>query len=158
GVVRAIRVSDGTNVAKGEVLVELDPTANEADEAKLTHALVEDALDIARLKALLAGNLDVFVSPAGADDSMVARARHQLAAQAAEQDAKLSGLDHQIAQKRAEADEAAATVEKTEKIVPLLKGQRDIREHTMQLEFGSRLLFLQAEQQYVEAAHNLIIA
>jgi hemolysin D len=77
--------------------------------------------------------------------------------QAAEQDAKLAGLDRQIGQKRAEAAAVAATIEKIEATLPLLKGQRDIREHTMHLEFGSKLVFLQAEQQYVEAQHELTV-
>jgi hemolysin D len=58
GVVRTIHVSDGASVAAGDVLVEMDPTANEADETRLNRGLAQDRLDSARLTALLAGDFD----------------------------------------------------------------------------------------------------
>jgi hemolysin D len=58
GVVRAIRVRDGASVARDDVLVEIDPTANEADETRLNRGLAQDRLDVARLTALLAGDPD----------------------------------------------------------------------------------------------------
>jgi len=157
GVVRAIRVADGESVKAGDVLLEIDPTANEADEIRLGRDLTQDRLDVARLTALLAGDPDSFAPPDGAPEHLVATARRQMEAQAAEQEAKVSGLDRQIAQKRAEAAEVAATIEKILAALPLLEGQRDIREQVMHMEFGSRLLFLQAEQQYVEQQHELVV-
>jgi hemolysin D len=154
GVVRKIHVSDGAAVAAGDVLVEMDPTANEADEIRLNRDLAQDRLDSARLAALLAGDPDRFAPPEGADETLIATARRQMEEQAAEQEAKLAALDRQIAQKRAEAAEVSASIEKIEATLPLVKGQRDIREATMKLEVGSRLLFLQAEQQYVDMQHE----
>jgi hemolysin D len=56
GVVRAIHVRDGRAVTTGEVLVELDPTVNDAEhlESDLTTA----ELDIARLSAALSPAAD----------------------------------------------------------------------------------------------------
>jgi hemolysin D len=157
GVVRKIHVSDGANVAEGDVLVEMDSTANEADETRFNRDLAQDRLDIARLTALLAGDPDGFAAPSGADEGLIATARRHMEEQAAEQEAKLAGLDRQIAQKRAEAAEVSANIAKIEATLPLVKGQRDIREAAMKIEFGSRLMFLQAEQQYVELQHELIV-
>jgi len=78
-------------------------------------------------------------------------------AQAAEQAAKLASLDRQSAQKDAERREAEASIAKIEATLPLLRSQRDIREHLLQNEYGSRLLYLQAEQQVVEQQHELIV-
>src|SRR5271169_4429915 len=51
GVVRAIHVSDGTRVKAGEVLIELDPTINQADRDHLQNELIMAQLDVARLRA-----------------------------------------------------------------------------------------------------------
>jgi hemolysin D len=156
GVVRAIHVVEGEAVKAGDILVELDPTANEADVRRLQKDLQQDRLDIARIDALLNGDPAGFAPPAGADPLLAENARRQMEAQQSEQEAKLAGLDRQIGQKRAEADEAKAEIEKIEAVLPILKGQRDIREKAMNIEFGSRLLFLQTEQQYVEQQHELV--
>ncbi|WP_315765890.1 MULTISPECIES: HlyD family type I secretion periplasmic adaptor subunit [unclassified Bradyrhizobium] len=156
GVVRAIHVAEGQQVAAGEVLVELDPAATEADVRKLQKDLQQDHLDIARLETLFGRDLASFAPPPGADMALVDSARSQMEAQAAEQDAKLAGLDRQIAQKQAEADEARAVVARIEAVLPILQDQRDIREKAMHIEFGSKLLFLQVEQQYVEQQHQLL--
>ena len=78
-------------------------------------------------------------------------------AQAAEQAAKLASLDRQSAQKDAERREAEASIAKIEATLPLLRSQRDIREHLLHNEYGSRLLYLQAEQQVVEQEHELVV-
>jgi hemolysin D len=47
GVVRAIHVQDGQTVAAGDVLIELDPTMNEAERNHLRSDLTTAQLDIA---------------------------------------------------------------------------------------------------------------
>ncbi|HET7594261.1 MAG TPA: biotin/lipoyl-binding protein, partial [Stellaceae bacterium] len=129
GVVRAIHVQDGQAVKAGDVLIELDPTSNAADEKRLAHDLLQDQLDMARLQALLAGDAGRFVPPEAATADLIATARHQMEAQAAEQAAKLASLDRQSAQKEAEQREAEASIAKIQATLPLLRSQRDIREH-----------------------------
>jgi len=53
GVVRAIHVRDGQSVKAGEVLIELDPTMNEAERNHLRSDLISARLDVARLHAAL---------------------------------------------------------------------------------------------------------
>ncbi len=55
GVVRAIRVQDGQRVKAGDLLIELDPTVNAAERDHLHDDLVAERLNIARLRAALAG-------------------------------------------------------------------------------------------------------
>ena len=50
GVVRAIHVRDGQNVKAGDVLIELDPTMNDAERDHLQSDLVAAELDVARLR------------------------------------------------------------------------------------------------------------
>jgi len=144
-------------VKAGDVLIELDPTSNEADEKRLAHDFVQDRLDAARLRALLSDDLASFASADDTSPSMVAIARHEMEAQAAEQAAKLAGIDRQIAQKQAEGSEVKASIAKIDAVLPVLRAQRDVRENLLRNEFGSRLLYLQAEQQVVEQEKELVV-
>ncbi|MFZ0196345.1 MAG: biotin/lipoyl-binding protein [Pseudolabrys sp.] len=56
GVVRSIRVQDGQAVKAGDVLIELDPTVNAADRDHLNNDRLAEQLNIARLRAALAGD------------------------------------------------------------------------------------------------------
>ena len=58
GVVRAIRVDDGQTVKAGDVLIELDPTVNAAERDHLHSDLLAEQLNVARLRAALAGGDD----------------------------------------------------------------------------------------------------
>ncbi|MGO9337408.1 MAG: biotin/lipoyl-binding protein, partial [Terracidiphilus sp.] len=58
GVVRAIHVQDGQPVTAGEVLIELDPTINEAERNHFRGDLATVQLDIARLEAVLGDDPD----------------------------------------------------------------------------------------------------
>ena len=74
-VVRSIRVQDGQTVKAGDVLIELDPTANEAERDHLRNDLLAERLNIARLRAALAGGDDPladFKPPADADPELIA--------------------------------------------------------------------------------------
>ena len=73
GVVRSIRVQDGQVVKAGDVLIELDPTLNGAERDHMRNDLVAERLNIARLRAALAGGDDPvsdFVAPTGADSEL----------------------------------------------------------------------------------------
>ena len=66
-VVRSIRVQDGQSVKAGDVLIELDPTANEAERDHQRNDLLAEQLNIARLRAALSDDpLADFAPPAGA--------------------------------------------------------------------------------------------
>jgi hemolysin D len=74
GVVRAIHVRDGQGVHAGEVLIELDPTMNEAERNHLRSDLTSAQLDAARLRAALRKAADPvaeFRPPEGAPANLV---------------------------------------------------------------------------------------
>lgn len=155
GVVRAIAVADGSIVRRGDLLVELDPTSDDSDESRLAFELAQDRLDMARLSALLDGQPGSFAPPVKTDARMALMARRQMEAQADEHAAKLDSLDRQIAQKQAESREVRAAIEKFEADVPLITEQRNIRSALLQNQYGSRLAYLQVQQQLVESQHEL---
>lgn len=153
GVVRAIHVHDGDAVKAGDVLIELDPTINAADRERLQSDLISAQLDVARLRAALADGPDPladFHAPAGASPALVATQRQFLLTQTAEHRARIAALDRQMAQKEAERATSAATIAKSEALIPLLQQQVDVRKTLFEHETGSKLVYLQTLQQLVE--------
>jgi hemolysin D len=160
GVVRAIHVRDGQNVKAGDILVELDPTINEADLGHQRSDLIATQLEVARLRAVLSDGSDPlanFKPPENAGPELIATQRQFLLDQTTEQRAKLAALDRQRAQKEAERATAAATIGKIEAIIPLLQQQVDIRKVLFEHETGSRLNYLQMLQTLVEQQKELAV-
>ncbi|HEX4506985.1 MAG TPA: HlyD family type I secretion periplasmic adaptor subunit, partial [Alphaproteobacteria bacterium] len=158
GVVKAIHVTDGDHVRAGDVLIELDPTTNQADQERVERDLVQSKLDVARLSAALTGNADSFVAPTGADPGLTAAARHQLVEMLAQHKAKIDGLDQQIAAKTAERDQAKATIVKVEASLPIVQKRVDIYQKLAANQYSSKVSALEAEQQLVEARDDRAVA
>jgi hemolysin D len=160
GVVRAIHVHDGEMVNAGQVLIDLDPTINAAERDHSKSDLVAARLDVARLRAALAGAADPvsdFYPPEEAPPALVAMQRQYLLSQTSEHRSKIAALDRQLAQKEAERATAQATIAKIQALIPLLQQQVDIRKALFEHETGSRVLYLQTLQQLVEQQQELAV-
>src|SRR5882757_9568193 len=158
GVVRAIRVQDGQAVKAGDVLIELDPTVNEAERDHLRNDVLAERLNIARLRAALGSGDDPvadFVPPAGADPELIATQRQLLLNQVAEHRAKIAALARQQAQKEAEQATTAATLHKLETIIPVIQSRVDIRKTLVEKELGSKLSYFEVIQLLVEQQQEL---
>src|SRR6516164_1685344 len=157
GVVRAIHVHDGQAVQEGEILIELDPTMNQAETNHLQSDLIAAELDVARLRAALSDGdvLANFDPPGGAPAALVATQRKFLADQAAEQQAKLAVLDRQRAQKEAERATTAATVDKLEASLPVLQERVEMRKTLYDHSTGSKANYLELLQPFVEGQQEL---
>jgi hemolysin D len=158
GVVRAIHVQDGQSVRAGDVLIELDPTVNAAERDRLHDDLTAERLNVARLRAALAGGEDAsadLVAPAEADPLLVATQRQLLANQVREHRAKLAALARQQAQKEAEQQTAAATIHKLEVLIPVTQQRVDIRKTLMEKEIGSKLTYYETLQLLIEQQQEL---
>ena len=158
GVVRAIHVQDGQPVKSGDVLIELDPTMNGAERDHLHDDLMAERLNIARLRAALAGGDDAsvdLVAPADADPLLVATQRQFLANQVGEHRAKLAALAGQEAQKEAEHQTIAATIHKLEAWLPVTRQRVDIRKILMEKEIGSKLTYYETLQLEIEQQEEL---
>src|SRR6476661_8855910 len=153
GVVRSIRVQDGQVVKAGDVLIELDPTFNAAERDHLRNDLLAEQLNIARLRAALAGGDDPladFTPPADADPSLISTQRQLLLNQVTEHRAKIAALLRQQAQKEAEQATTAATIHKLETIIPVIQSRVDIRKTLVEKELGSKLSYFEVLQLLVE--------
>jgi hemolysin D len=153
GIVRSIRVQDGQPVKAGDVLIELDPTVNAAERDHLRNDLLAERLNIARLRAALAGGDDPaagFMPPADADPELVATQRQLLLNQVTEYRAKIAALLRQQAQKEAEQATTSATIHKLETIIPVIQSRVDIRKTLVEKELGSKLNYFEVLQLLVE--------
>ena len=159
GVVRAIHVHDGQTVKTGDVLIELDPTINDAELGHQRADLIAAELEVARLRAVLSDGDPIvnFRPPDNASPGLIATQRQFLLDQIAEQHAKLAALDRQAAQKVAERATSAASIGKIEAVLPLLQQQVDIRKTLFEHETGSRLVYLQTLQTLVEQQQDLAV-
>jgi membrane fusion protein, hemolysin D len=158
GVVRSIRVQDGQAVRAGDVLIELDPTVNAAERDHLHNDLLAEQLNIARLRAALAGGADPvagFTPPADADAALISAQRQLLLNQVAEHRAKIAALAGQQAQKEAEQGTIAATIHKLETTIPVIQQRVDIRKTLMDKELGSKLTYFEILQALVEQQEDL---
>src|SRR5579864_5055652 len=137
GVVRSINVRDGQSVRAGDVLIALDPTMSEAEQEHLQSDLIAAQLDVARLRALVAGRTDPvpdFHPPTGASPEQIATQREFLISQSAEGHAKLAEIDRQQHQKEAERGGVGAAISKLEATIPILQERNNIRKYLYERE------------------------
>jgi hemolysin D len=160
GVVRAIHVQDGQTVKAGEVLVELDPTMNDAERKHYESDLITAELDVARLTAAMSGAADpltAFHPPEEAGPTMVAMQRQFLLHQVDEHRAKIATLDGQKSQKEAELATIRATVGKLDAILPVLQERVDIKKTSFNSNLSSKVDYLQILQSLVETQQDLVV-
>jgi hemolysin D len=160
GVVSAIHVQDGQRVLAGDVLIELDPTANAAERDHLHDDLLAEQLNIARLSAALTGGDDpiaAFVPPTDADPALVSTQRRLLLDEVTEHHAKIAGLARQEAQKEAEQATTAATIHKVQLLVPIIQQRVEIRRTLMEQGLGSKLTYFEILQSLVDQQEELSI-
>jgi hemolysin D len=151
-------VQDGQAVKAGDVLIELDPTVNAAERDHLHSDLLAEQLNIARLRAALAGGDDPvtdFKPPADADPALIGTQRQLLLNQVTEHRAKIAALSRQQAQKEAEHATTAATIHKLETTIPVVQSRVDIRKTLMEKELGSKLTYFEILQLLVEQQEEL---
>ena len=157
-VVRSIHVQDGQEVKAGDVLIELDPTASEAERDHLRNDLLAERLNVARLRAALSDDPEAdFAPPAGADVELIGTQRQLLLNQVTEQRAKIAALLRQQAQKEAEQATTIATIHKLETIIPVIQSRVDIRKTLVEKELGSKLSYFEVLQLLVEQQEELSV-
>jgi hemolysin D len=159
GVVRAIHVQDGQSVRAGDLIIELDPTMNTAELGHLKSDLMAAQLDIARLRAALAGAdpLEDFRAPDDASHTLIKMQREYLISQITEQNAKLAEIERQQTQKEAERATITATIAKLDATIPLLQQRVDVRKYLTDKELGSKLQYLTELQELVGQQQDLLV-
>jgi hemolysin D len=160
GVVRTIQVRDGQSVKSGDVLIELDTTAVNAELEHLQGDLMAARLEIARLQAAIVNKEDplaAFAPPEDAPADLIQMHRGFLLSQTSEQKAKLATIDSQLAQKVAERGTIQASVDKLKATIAPLQQRVEIREQLFQKELGSKLTYLTELQDLVSQRQDVLV-
>ncbi len=157
--VKAIHVSDGQQVKVGDVLIELDATATQADQDRLQSDLGAAELQVARGQAML-GALDnrhalKLTRPAAIDDAKFAQAQQLLAGQMAEVSAKQSRIEAETAKREAELRSTQALVRKLEQTAPIAKQRSQDFKNLVDENFVSKHGYLEREQAHIEQEADL---
>ena len=171
GVVRAIHVKEGQHVKAGELLVELDPTATEADLDRLDEEIVRAQLDRARYRQLghmaeaaasgvqvdngfLAGQFGV-ATAAGATPGERALQQRLLKSQWSKQQAQLAALDSAIASRKAELGATREEVKKLEATLPLVSRRANAIKGLVEKKLSPAQTWLELEEKRLGQQHEL---
>jgi len=156
GVIRAIHVQNGQEVQAGQVLIELDTTANSADYDRLVNELQAVRLDAVRLRALLAGKDTMRASP-GADPTHLAVQRQLLRDQLDEYRARLETAKLAIVQRQEALAGTNANIDRLKEIIPLSEERATSYQQLWQKTYVAKLQYLDAEKDRIEQVQQLVM-
>ncbi len=158
GSVRTIHVKNGQFVKAGELLIELDPTLANADEAQSTQTLLSARIIQARNDALLAhlqGRRARFVPPEGTPPDIIRTEEAFVTNATAQYEAQRAALTQQRAESQAELAGANAEIAKLEEALPFIDQQLNARAELAERGYFSKLQLLEYEQLRAEHLRNI---
>jgi hemolysin D len=157
--VKAIHVTDGQAVKAGEILVELDATAADADTARTAGDLRAARLQEARAKAMIASlgadRLTALGAVADADAAEVARENRLLEGQFGEFQAKRAQIDADNRRREAELRSTEEIVRKLEQTVPIARERAKNLKELADQQYVARHDYLDKEQARLEQEADL---
>ncbi len=174
GVVRAIHVREGERVEAGDPLVDLDPTASQADLGRIEKDLIAARLDEARYRRLHAMTEEAGTDTAQHSDIGIRLAlppplaervganavrlhRQMLASEWSEQQARLAALDKSIESRRAEFAATGHEVKKLAGTLPLITRRADALKDLVAKKMGARQHWLELEEERIEQQQELAV-
>jgi hemolysin D len=153
GRVAAIWATNGSLVAEGDILVELDRSASEADLAAAKDALASARAEtLRRQAALAAASARVLSLPPGIDwPADIAPSRREredrvLAADLGQLEATLASFAAERKQKSAERDMLLETIATQKKLVATLKERVDMRTRLVEVQAGAKAAVIDATE------------
>lgn len=158
GGVRAIHVRNGQFVRKGDLLIELDPTLANADEAQSTQTLLSAQVIKARNDALLGhlqGRPARFVAPPGTSAEVARTEQAYIDSAVAQYEAQAASLSQQRAENQAQLAASRAEIAKLQEAIPYIDKQMDARAELAEKGFYSKLKLLEYEQMRAEHIRNI---
>jgi len=160
GAVRAIHVRNGQHVEAGQLLIELDPTIADADEAAAAMELQTADVIAARNVALLAhleGRPTAFRAPPGTPADIARTQADFVRTAIAEYEGEKASLAQQRAEQQAVLAASLAEIDKLEQTLPLVDQQLAAREGLAGRGFFSKLKVLEYQQLRLEHRQNIRI-
>ncbi|MDC9606446.1 HlyD family type I secretion periplasmic adaptor subunit [Xenorhabdus griffiniae] len=162
-VVRAIHVNDGQAVKVGELLIELDPTAANADVSRIQSELLAARIDSARSTAMLdaINQQQPPTSLAGtitnANPEQMLSAQNWLQGQYQEYRSNLELVDAEIRQRSAEIQSAQAQVASLQKTLPIATRLAEDYQQLLAKQYVSRHAYLEKEQARLDLQRQLSV-
>lgn len=163
GVVRAIHVNDGQLVRPGELLVELDPTAANADVSRIQSEMLASRIDSARGAAMLDA-INLQRPPASLEGTITNASPEQmlsagrwLQGQYQEYRTSLALVDAEILQRSAEIQSAQAQVASLQQAVPIATRLAGDYQKLLQKNYVSRHGYLEKEQARLDLQRQLSV-
>ncbi len=169
GVVQKIAVTDGQMVAKGDLLIALDPTETTADEARIGHELELKRGEHDRLRSLIARI--VGGSPASVDLNTTnpttapseryndASLQHQLLTQElAEYNSRIALFEREIERQQAELRSQQIEIQRLEAILPIVEQRTRALEKLQRSKALSEHEYLEFKQRRIEKTQDLEVA
>ena len=159
GVVRAIHVTNGQLVKKGQPLIVLDPTMSSAEAEQARQSLRVAQGDKIRARAL-AGYDDParnFAVPAGIEADAARTQRDLVHEKLREHDAARTGLVHQIAQTRGDLAMVEAEVVKLKEQLPLAQEQYGSMKRLAEQGAAPRLQMMEMQERVIGLSQDLAI-
>ena len=157
--VKAIHVTDGQTVKAGDILIELDATAAQADKDRIVGDLATARLQVARgqamLKTLDTAREATLIRPAGVDDARFGEAQRLLRGQIGEYNAKLSRAGEVITRRAAELRFTQEVVHKLERTAPIARQRAEDFKNLLERNFVSKHDYLTLEQARIEQEGDL---
>ncbi|MBF0340529.1 MAG: HlyD family type I secretion periplasmic adaptor subunit [Magnetococcales bacterium] len=157
--VKKILVRDGQMVHAGDVLIELDDTAAQADQERHQSDLIASRLLVARGRAMLAAlesaTTPNMIAPAGVNEIKFQEAQRQLAGQWEEYIAKKNRIEAEIIKKEAELRSSQEIVRKLEQTLPIARQRAKDFKQLLEQNAASKHGYLEREQARIEQEGDL---
>jgi len=157
GSIKAIHVSEGQQVARGEILVELDDESVKADLQNIRQELSNLEQEYARLSILgdWLQSQAVRSTPTEILDALPPLQRHLLMAQWYEHKANLKALHSERRKRQAEQVSLDQQVSKLEATLPLVAKRAQTLQKLSEKKFLGEAEFLEMEQERLEIEYDL---
>jgi hemolysin D len=156
GVIRAIHVQNGQEVQEGKVLIELDTTANSADHDRLVNELQAARLDVARLRAVLAGK-DAMPAPPGTDPTQLTVQSQLLRDQLDEHQTRLEMAKLVIEQRQQGLAATNANISRLKALIPMFEERATSYYQLWQKTYVAKLQYLDVEKDRIERVQELAV-
>ncbi len=155
GVIRAIRVREGERVQAGQLLVELDPTAGQAELEQRRTALVQAEADIRRLQGVLERIGKTGLAPSSPGDPAGTGETALEESQVATARSRLQMLDREVESHRAALAAARGEVEKYASLLPLQQRRSSRLRSLVERHLHPEVQWLEVEEAVVRTRHEL---
>lgn len=163
GVVIAIHVSEGKEVKAGDVLVELNPTETASDRDSTGSELTGARLNLDRLNQLAAAIQQPLSETTeyvpgmaeGAQALQIENQKQLFAAGLNGYRSNVQGVMEELNEKQSELKAAEAEIKRLSDTLPLVRERKEKRGELAKQGYGSRMEYLQAEQEFVDIRESL---